>query len=99
LHCLGFLYCFAWLILIISDIELLRPVINNEVNRVGTDQQAANESRLLNPTTVTFERETKLRIRLVAEEAWSKMQCDDIGAKFMTQESKPDGGISLPCVD
>lgn len=54
---------------------------------------------LYNPTTAEFERQTELRIRVIAEEAWEKMNCDDIEALYITQLSKSEGGIRMNCTE
>lgn len=80
--------------------------MNNLVNRVAVDQveidhdkNNTGRAKLLNPNIREFEGETKMRVRLIAEEAWEKMNCEDIGARFMTQNSLAEGGILMPCTE
>lgn len=71
----------------------------NLVNRVATEQIPNVDDALLNPTLRVFDQNTEMRIRITADEAWDKMQCDDIEAVFYTQETLQDMGMPLECFE
>ena len=54
------------------------------VNRVGTEELPNNDDYKLNPSLQDFDNQTGLNIRIVADEAWDKMNCQDIEAVFYT---------------
>lgn len=72
---------------------MLKPVINGDIAKIGIEQYENTDETLLNPATSVFNKETQLTIRILAEEAWTKMTCDDIEGRFITHESQAEGGI------
>ena len=95
LESLGLIYCIFWMILIGADIQLLQPVLRNDVSRVGTDQVNVPEQGLLNPTIADFNDHTNLSIRLetVGERDWQVLSCDEIEGIFYTQREN----IQMEC--
>ena len=49
LHCCGWIYCLFWIALLYADYQLLRPVINGDVNKIGIEQIENTDDELLNP--------------------------------------------------
>ena len=50
LESIGIYYCIFWIVLIVADINLLAPVINNKINRIGTDQIQLSPAEMINPS-------------------------------------------------
>ena len=87
LESLGLIYCVFWMVLIGADLQLLQPVIRNDVARVGTDQTNVAADYLLNPTIADFNEHTNLSIRLetIGERDWQKLSCQELQGIFQTQ--------------
>lgn len=89
----GCLYLIMYFFLIKADIQILSPVINNKVARVGTDKLPLGDE-VYNPTLADFTNQTKLMVKLYNDDSWKELTCDDLEATFYTEQED----IPLSCI-
>lgn len=93
LESLGCVYMLFWIILIISDIAILKPALDNRIMKVGVDQRHLNYSELLNPTIAEFNNFTDLEITI---KGFSSFDCLAVKGSFKTSQASIDLNCTVP---
>jgi len=94
LECGGIAYIILFLCLFSYNIDILGPVINNEIMSVTSDESELRE--FVTPSVSQFRDMTGLSIKFVGEHTWKTLTCSDMDAIIKNGERED---IHLSCED
>ena len=78
----GCIYILMYLVLVMADIELLQPVLRNDVSQVTKDQRSL--ATLMNPNISDFNNFTQMQLVLQNQDTTKILTCDDIQGTLTT---------------